>query len=144
MQALHLEVGTPMIPLVGPFPKKSSCKMLKSYLSVYYLVDMRQEDCGFKILYLTFYFWPYIHVRKSGFVSHTKHIAEATYMNLFHSLLITRTMYISEFKNKIAYFDTVKFKTKDQKFLGTLLIFNPIPLYAQEVWSLNQFPKENN
>ena len=31
-------------------------------------------------------------VRKSGFVSHTKHIAEATNMDLFHSWLITCTM----------------------------------------------------
>ena len=38
----------------------------------------------------------------------------------------------------------MKFKTEDYKFLGTLLIFTPIPLYAQEVWSLNQFPMENN
>ena len=38
----------------------------------------------------------------------------------------------------------MKFKTKDYKYLGTLLIFTPIPLYAQEVWSLNQFPRENN
>ena len=29
-------------------------------------------------------------------------------------------------------------------YLETLLIFTPIPLYAQEVWSLNQFPRENN
>ena len=31
-------------------------------------------------------------VGKSGFVSHTKHIAEATNMNLFHSWLITCIM----------------------------------------------------
>ena len=30
---------------------------------------------------------------------------------------------------------------KDQKFLGRLLIFTPIPLDAQDVWSLNQFPR---
>ena len=36
------------------------------------------------------------------------------------------------------YLGVVKFKTKDQKFLRTLLIFTPIPLDAQEVWSLNQ------
>ena len=47
-------------------------------------------------------------------------------------------------KNKIAYLGTVKFKTKDYKYLETLLIFTLIPLYAQEVWSLNQFPIENN
>ena len=35
----------------------------------------------------------------------------------------------------------VKFKTEDQKFLGRLLIFTPIPLDAQDVWSLNQFPR---
>ena len=29
-------------------------------------------------------------------------------------------------------------------YLGTLLIFTPIPLYSQEVWSLNQFSRENN
>ena len=38
----------------------------------------------------------------------------------------------------------MKFKTKDYKYFGILLIFIPIPLYAQEVWSLNQFPRENN
>ena len=38
----------------------------------------------------------------------------------------------------------MKFKTKDEKFLGTLLIFTPLPLYVQEVWSLNQFLRENN
>ena len=53
-------------------------------------------------------------------------------------------MLILEFKNKIAYLGVVKFKTKDYKYLGTLLIFIPIPLYTQEVWSLNQFPRENN
>ena len=65
-------------------------------------------------------------------------------MDLFHSRLITCTVLISEFKNKIAYLGAVKFKIKDYKYLGTLLIFTPIPLYAQEVWSLNQFPRENN
>ena len=83
-------------------------------------------------------------VGKSGFVSHTKHTVEATYMDLFHSWLITSIMWFSEFENKIAYLGAVKFKTKDLKFLGTLLIFTPIPLYAQEVWSLNQFLRENN
>ena len=34
----------------------------------------------------------------------------------------------------------MKFKTEDQKFLGRLLIFTPIPLNAQDVWFLNQFP----
>ena len=29
-------------------------------------------------------------------------------------------------------------------YLGTLLISTPIPLYAQEVCSLNYFPMENN
>ena len=53
-------------------------------------------------------------------------------------------MQILEFKNKIAYLGVVKFKTKDYKYLGTLLIFTPIPLYAQKVWSLNQFLRENN
>ena len=76
-------------------------------------------------------------VGKSGFVSHTKHTAKATNMNLFHSWLITRTISISKFKNKIAYLGMVKFKTKDYKYLRTLLIFTPIPLYTQEVWSLN-------
>ena len=52
-------------------------------------------------------------VGKSGFVSHTKHIAEATNMDLFHSWLITCIMQFSKFKNKIAYLGVVKFKTKD-------------------------------
>ena len=39
------------------------------------------------------------------------------------------------------YLDVVKFKTEDQKFLERLLIFTPIPLNAQDVWSLNQFPR---
>ena len=40
-----------------------------------------------------------------------------------------------------AYLGVVKFKTEDQKFLERLLIFTPIPLDAQDVWSLNQFPR---
>ena len=51
-------------------------------------------------------------IGKSGFVSHTKHISEATNMDLFHSLLITYIMWFSEFENKIAYLGAVKFKTK--------------------------------
>ena len=47
-------------------------------------------------------------------------------------------------KNKIAYLGAVKFKIKDYKYLRTRLIFTLIPLYAQEVWFLNQFPRENN
>ena len=50
---------------------------------------------------------------KSGFVSHTKHTAEATNMDLFHSWLITCTMWFWEFENKIAYLGAVKFKTKN-------------------------------
>ena len=50
---------------------------------------------------------------KSGFVSHTKLIAEATFMVLFHSWLITCIMWFSELENKIAYLGAVKFKTKD-------------------------------
>ena len=41
--------------------------------------------------------------------------------------------------NKRVYLGVVNFKNEDQKFLRTLLIFTPIPLVAQEVWSLNQF-----
>ena len=52
-------------------------------------------------------------VGKSGFVSHTKLTAEATFMDLFHSWLITCTMWFWEFENKIAYLGAVKFKTKD-------------------------------
>ena len=52
-------------------------------------------------------------VGKSGFVSHTKHMAEATNMDLFHSWLITCTVWFSEFENKIAYLGVVKFKIKD-------------------------------
>ena len=40
---------------------------------------------------------------------------------------------------KRMYLGVMKFKTKDLKYLGTLLIFIPNPLDAQEVWSLNQF-----
>ena len=40
---------------------------------------------------------------------------------------------------KIMYLGVMKFKTKDLKYLGTLLIFIPNPLDAQEVWSFNQF-----
>ena len=40
--------------------------------------------------------------------------------------------------NKRVYLDAVKFKTKDEEYLGILLIFTPISLDAQEVWSLNQ------
>ena len=80
--------------------------------------------------------------RKPGFVSHTKLTAEAIFMDLFHSWLITCTMWFWDFENKIAYLGAVKFKTKDCKYLETLLIFTPIPLYTQEVWFLNQFPGE--
>ena len=41
--------------------------------------------------------------------------------------------------NKRVYLGVVNFKNEDQKFLRTLLIFTPIPLVTQEVWSLNQF-----
>ena len=50
---------------------------------------------------------------KSGFVSHTKHIAEATNLDLFHSWLITCIMWFSKFEYKIAYLGVMKFKTKD-------------------------------
>ena len=50
---------------------------------------------------------------KSGFVSQTKLTAEATFMDLFHSWLITCTMWFWEFENKIAYLGAVKLKTKD-------------------------------
>ena len=50
---------------------------------------------------------------KSSFVSHTKLTAEATFIDLFHSWLITCTMWFWEFENKIAYLGAVKFKTKD-------------------------------
>ena len=61
--------------------------------------------------------------------------------DLLHLQLITCTMYVFEFENKNAYLGVVKFKTEDQKFLERLLIFTPIPLNAQNVWSLNQFPR---
>ena len=35
-------------------------------------------------------------------------------------------------------------QNKRLEVLGNNLIFTPIPLYAQEVWSLNQFLRENN
>jgi len=41
MLASHLEVGTPTIPFAGQFLKKNSCKVLKSYLTVYALMGMR-------------------------------------------------------------------------------------------------------
>ena len=41
-----------------------------------------------------------------------------------------------------AYLGVVEFKTEDQKFLRRLLIFTPIPLDAEDMWSLNQFSKE--
>ena len=57
------------------------------------------------------------------------------------SFAIDNMYYVSsEFENKNAYLGVMKFKTEDQKFLGRLLIFTPIPLNAQDVWSLNQFP----
>ena len=56
------------------------------------------------------------------------------------SFAIDNIYYVSsESKNKRMYLGAIKFKTKDQKFLRTLLIFTPNPLIAQEVWSLNQF-----
>ena len=41
-------------------------------------------------------------------------------------------MYISEYKNKRVYLGTVKFKTKDYEYLGTLLIFTQIPLVPKK------------
>ena len=61
-------------------------------------------------------------VGKSGFVSHTKHLEEATNMDLLHSWLITCIMWFSEFENKIAYLSAVKFKNKRLEVLGN--IFN--------------------
>lgn len=40
MLALRQEVGTLMIHFAGPFLKKSSCKVLKPFRSVYVLMDM--------------------------------------------------------------------------------------------------------
>ncbi|PON40446.1 Glycoside hydrolase [Parasponia andersonii] len=43
MLACHPEVGTLMIPLVGPFLKKSSCKVLKSYRRSSLFMDTRRK-----------------------------------------------------------------------------------------------------
>ena len=40
-------------------------------------------------------------------------------------------------EQECAYLSVVEFKIEDQKYLGRLLIFTPIPLDAQDVWSLN-------
>lgn len=50
MLASHLEVGTLMILFAGPFLRKSSCKALKSFLSVYMLMDMRYKHGVLKLL----------------------------------------------------------------------------------------------
>ena len=78
---------------------------------------------------------------KNTYLYHIQNIRSGKLTDLLHSQLITCTMKVSEFKNKKAYLGAVKFKTKNQKFLGRLLIFTPIPLNAQDVWSLNQFPR---
>ena len=78
-------------------------------------------------------------VGKSGFVSYTKHIVKATNTDLLHSLKITCNLELQN-KEQKAYLGAMKFKTKILEILGKLLIFTPIPLNAQEVWPLNQFP----
>ena len=44
-------------------------------------------------------------------------------------------MQILEYKNKRVFLGVVKFKTKDWKYLGILLIFTPIPLMPKSVVS---------
>ena len=70
------------------------------------------------------------------------HVRSGKLRDLLHLKMITCTMQISEYMNKRVYLDAVKFKTKDEKHLRKLLIFTPIPLNAQDVWSLNQFPRK--
>ena len=53
-------------------------------------------------------------------------------------LVLENTCYVHYVSFRIreqenVYLGVVKFKTEDQKFLGRLLIFTPIPLKAQDV-----------
>ena len=94
---------------------------------------------------LTLYVGKYMFVSQLCWKIHVC-IAYKTYAaekltDLLHLQLITCTMQVSEFENKNSYLGVVKFKIEDQKFLKRLLIFTPIPLNSQDVWSLNQFSR---
>ena len=52
--------------------------------------------------------------------------------------LTKHVIQISEFKNKRVYLGVANFKSKDQKFLRSLLIFTPIPLVPKKC-GRNQF-----
>ena len=69
---------------------------------------------------------------KNTCLYHVQNIRSLKLTNLLHSQLITCTMYISEYKNKRVYLNAMKFKTKDQKYLGILLIFTPISLVPKK------------
>ena len=74
---------------------------------------------------------PQFFVGKTQFVLHTKHMQRKINGS---TLFAINNMYYVNFriKNKRAYLSVVKFKTKDQKYLGTLLIFTPIPLMSMK------------
>ena len=63
---------------------------------------------------------------------HIENICSRKLIDLLHLQLITWTLQISKFKNKRVYLGVVNFKTKDQKFLRTLLIFTSIPLVPKK------------
>ena len=61
------------------------------------------------------------------FISHTKYTQRK--INGSTSFAIDNMHYVSfRIQNKRVYLGAVNFKTKDQKFSGTLSIFTPIPL----------------
>ena len=65
------------------------------------------------------------------FVSHTKHTQRK--INGSTLFALDNMYYVnSEYKNKRVYLSAVKFKTKDQKYLGKLLIFTPISLVPKK------------
>ena len=83
-----------------------------------HVIQIRNEDRSNTIC------WKYVHSRK---------------INGSTSFAINNMYYVSFriLEQECMYHGVVKFKTEDQKFLRRLLIFTPIPLNAQDVWSLN-------
>ena len=74
----------------------------------------------------------YTNCWKNTCLYHIQIIRSGKLMDLLHLQLITCIMSFFEYRHRKVYFGEVKFKTKDQKFLRTLLIFTPIPLVPKK------------
>ena len=70
-------------------------------------------------------------LEKHMYVLHTKHTQRK--INESTSFAIDNMYYVNfRIKNKKVYLSAMKFKTKDYKYLGTLLIFTLIPLVPKK------------